>query len=246
MSRLEGKVVLITGGARGMGAEHARSFVAEGAKVMITDILVDEGKQLAAELADNARFMKQDVSLEEDWINAISETESTFGPINVLVNNAGIVIQKSLADMSLAEYVKVININQVSIFLGMKYVLASMKKVNNGSIINISSVAGFKGGLGSAAYCSSKFAVRGLTQSAAVELASLNIRVNSIHPGAIQTPMLEQDDTKGAIKQLVQLIPLERVAMPREVTSLVIYLASDESSYCTGSEFVVDGGLLVK
>lgn len=245
MGRLEGKVALITGGARGMGAEHVRRFVAEGAKVLFSDVLVKEGKALEAQLGNKAKFIKQDVTSEEEWKMAVSEAENTFGPVNILVNNAGIVINDLIENMSLDTYMKVINVNQVSIFLGMKYVLPSMKKAGSGSIVNISSIAGIKASPATAAYSSSKFAVRALTQTAALEFAPYGIRVNSIHPGLIDTDMIKGDDVKDAVNKIAQSLPLRRVARPEEVTNLLLFLASDESSYCTGSEFVVDGGALI-
>lgn len=246
MKRFEGKVVLITGGARGQGASHARKFVEEGAKVVFTDILVEEGEKLASELGPNAKFMKHDVSKASDWEKVVAETEATFGPINVLVNNAGIVISKGLQDLTEEEYRRVIDINQLSVFLGMKYVVPSMKKTEKGSIINISSINGLRGSASSFAYDASKFAVRGMTKSAAMELAEYGIRVNSIHPGIIETPMVVQEDTKDMVKELAKSIPLKRTAQPEEVTNLVLFLASEESSYSTGSEFVIDGGLTAK
>lgn len=246
MARLQGKVALITGGARGLGAELSRLFLAEGAQVMVTDILEGEGKKLVSELGCKAKFVKQDVTKEEDWRAAVTATEAAFGPIDILINNAGVVLYESIENMPLDDYLWVVNVNQVSIFLGMKCVLPSMKKTQGGSIVNISSITGFRGGPGGAAYSSSKFAVRGLTQSAALEFAPLNIRVNSIHPGAIDTPMLVQEDTKDAVAEFAKTIPLRRIAQPREIAQLALFLASDEGSYCTGSEFVIDGGSLLK
>lgn len=247
MAKLEGKVALITGGARGMGAEHVRRFVAEGAKVFFTDILEEEGKALEAQLGANAKFMKQDVTSEEEWKTVIAEAEKTFGPINILVNNAGIATSGSIEDMSLDAFMNVIKVNQVSVFLGMKYVLPSMKKAGSGSIINISSINGLKATAGSAAYSASKFAVRAMTQSAALEFIQYGIRVNSVHPGLISTPMLAGDteEAKAAIDRMAEAIPMKRIARPEEVTNLVLFLASEESSYCTGAAFVVDGGILL-
>lgn len=241
MGRLDGKVAVITGGARGMGAEHVRVFVAEGAKVLFTDILVKEGEALAADLGGNVRFVRQDVTSEEDWKTVVAEVEKTFGPVNILVNNAGVVLYNSIEAMSLQDYMRVININQVSVFLGMKYILPSMKLAGCGSIINISSIAGLKGTNYGTAYSSSKFAVRGLTQSAALEFAPYCIRVNSVYPGAIETPMLVQEDTKAKVEAFAQTIPCKRIAKPIEVSKAVLFLASDESSYCIGTDLVVDG-----
>lgn len=243
MGKLDGKVALITGGARGQGAAHVRRFIQEGARVMITDILEEDGKALAAELGDNVRFMVHDVSSEKRWQEVVAETEDTFGPIHILVNNAGILILNQIEDLSEAEYRKIIDINQVGVFLGLKCVLTSMKKVKNGSIINISSINGLRGSYASVGYDSSKFAVRGMTKTAALEFAKYNIRVNSVHPGLIDTPMISTEDTKERVNSRIQAIPLIRFGTPEEVSKLLVFLASDDSSYCTGSEFVIDGGL---
>lgn len=241
MNKLDGKVVVITGGARGMGASHVRRFMAEGAKVVFTDILEEDGELLANELGENVRFIKQDVTSAEDWAKVVAETETVFGPINILINNAGISMNKSLMEITEEEYRRIVDINQVSVFLGMKAVLPSMQKSHGGSIVNISSINGLVGG--AIGYTDTKFAVRGMTKAAALQLAPSGIRVNSVHPGVIETPMIAQADSKDAIQEFAKYIPNRRIARPEEVTNLVLYLASDESSYSTGSEFVVDGGL---
>mgnify|MGYP003398308253 CR=1 FL=1 len=243
MGKFSGKVVLITGGSRGQGAAHARAFVDEGAKVVITDVLVDAGQALALELGSSAVFFKHDVSSEAEWSSVVEETEAIFGPINVLVNNAGIVISNPIEETTEAEYRKVIDINQVGVFLGMKAVIPSMKKTFGGSIINISSVDGLRGNPNMVAYDASKFAVRGMTKTVALELAQYGIRVNSIHPGLILTPMVLQEDVADSVDQLAEHIPLKRGAQPEEVSNMVLFLASDDSSYSTGSEFVIDGGM---
>ena len=244
--RLEGKVAIITGGARGMGAAHARKFVEEGAKVVITDILEKEGSALAEELGENIRFIKHDVTKQSDWKHVVSTAEETFGPVNILVNNAGIVIFKTIGDTSEEEYKRVIDINQVAVFMGMKEVLPSMRRAEGGSIVNISSLAGLVGVAGSMAYVASKFAVTGMTKVAALEYADYGIRVNSVHPGLILTPMTASDDFAEAKNDVTKTIPLKRAAQPEEVTNLVLFLASDEASYSTGSEFIIDGGLLAQ
>ncbi|RKQ29983.1 glucose 1-dehydrogenase [Oceanobacillus halophilus] len=241
MGRLNAKVALITGGARGMGASHARLFVKEGAKVIVADILEDEGQALAKELGENATFLKLDVTKADNWDEVVAESEKAFGPINVLVNNAGISMNKSIEEITEEEYRRILDINQVSVFLGMKAVIPSMKKANGGSIVNISSMNGLVGG--AIGYTDTKFAVRGMTKAAALGLSHKGIRVNSVHPGVIETPMIVQEDSKEVIKEFAKHIPTGRVAKPEEVSNLVLYLASDESSYSTGSEFVVDGGL---
>jgi len=249
MGRLDGKVALITGGARGMGKAHARHFVAEGAKVLLGDLLDDKGKALADELgADNCRYLHQDVTSEEDWAVAVRAATDTFGKLNVLVNNAGILLNKKIAEMSLAEFRKVIDVNLIGEWLGVKSAIEPMTAAGGGSIVNISSVEGFHGAAGMSAYSASKFGVRGVTRSAAQELGKLGIRVNSVHPGGIMTTMTATafetftDIADGA--GFMRSLPIARFAKSAEVSPLVVFLASDESSYCTGSEFVVDGGML--
>jgi 3alpha(or 20beta)-hydroxysteroid dehydrogenase len=244
MGRLDGKVAVITGGAGGMGKMHGKYFVREGAKVVIADLESSDGKQVAEDLGENAIFLPIDVTDEESWKTVITEAEKTFGPISVLVNNAGIVKQNSIENTSLEEYRQTIHINQDGVFLGMKHVLPSMKKAENGSIINISSIAGIVGGTANLAYTASKFAVRGMTKAAAAEFAEFGIRVNSVHPGVIRTPMTEQEGIKEMIQEMEKDIPLKRIAEPEEITNLVLYLASDESSYSTATEFIADGGLI--
>jgi 3alpha(or 20beta)-hydroxysteroid dehydrogenase len=240
--KLENKVAIITGGARGMGASHARRFVAEGAKVVITDILEKEGKAVADELGSNAIFVKHDVTKWDEWQNVVSTAESKFGPVNILVNNAGIGFVKLIEEITEEEYRKTVDINQVSVFLGMKAVVSSMKKTKNGSIVNISSVAGLLALPQYITYSASKFAVRGMTKVGALEFADYGIRVNSVHPGLIDTPMTQDENNAASLAEFAKSIPLKRAARPEEVTNLVLYLASDDSSYSTGSEFVIDGG----
>lgn len=241
MGKLENKVAIVTGAAQGMGESHARTFLKEGAKVVITDLSSTKGEALAAELGENVLFIKHDVTKEEDWKNVINKTESTFGPVNILVNNAGISFNKTFAECTLNDYMKIVNINQVSVFLGMKYVQPSMVKANGGSIINISSINGIVGG--AVGYTDSKFAVRGITKAGALEFAKDNIRVNSIHPGVVETPMVTEGDSYEIIKEYAKTIPLGRMAKPQDISVLVLYLASDDSRYSTGSEFMVDGGI---
>lgn len=241
MTRLKNKIAIITGAAQGMGAAHARLFVAEGAKVVLTDLNEEKGQALATELGGNALFVKQNVTSEEDWASVIQAAEKQFGPVNVLINNAGITSAKPLVETSLEDYQRIVEINQVSVFLGMKAVVASMKKAKNGSIVNISSINGLVGG--AIGYTDTKFAVRGMTKAAALELSPLGIRVNSVHPGVIETPMIMQGDTKAAVEVFAKQIPLRRIAKPEEISKLVLFLASDDSSYSTGAEFIADGGI---
>ncbi|MDO1604513.1 glucose 1-dehydrogenase [Lactobacillus sp. YT155] len=241
MFNLDGKVAIVTGAAQGMGESHARKLIGQGAKVVLTDLNEEKGSQVAKELGDNALFIKHDVTDEDGWKKVVSETLAKWGKIDVLVNNAGITVTKSIDDTTEADYLKVFQINQLSVFLGMKYVSPEMIKNKQGSIINISSINGLVGA--KIGYTDTKFAVRGMTKAAALELAQYNIRVNSIHPGAIATPMVMQEDTRAAVEQFAKMIPLGRLAEPEEVSGMVVYLASDESRYSTGSEFVVDGGI---
>lgn len=241
MERLLNKVAIVTGAAGGMGASHARRFVEEGAKVVLTDLNEQAGTALANELGENAMFIKQDVTSQADWENVVSETEKAFGPVNILVNNAGISLNNSIEQTSLDQYLKIVNINQVSVFLGMKTVVSSMKKTENGSIVNISSMNGLVAG--AIGYTDTKFAVRGMTKAAAIDFSRYGIRVNSVHPGVIETPMITTGDAVEVIKEFAKHIPLKRVAQSEEITNLVLFLASEESSYSTGSEFVADGGL---
>ncbi|MDH6247329.1 glucose 1-dehydrogenase [Mycobacterium sp. OTB74] len=238
MGRVDGKVALISGGARGMGAAHARMLVAEGAKVVIGDILDDEGSALAAELGDAARYVHLDVTDADQWTAAVSTATEQFGLLNVLVNNAGIVALGKIGQFDMAKWQKVIDVNLTGTFLGMQAVVESMKAAGGGSIINVSSIEGLRGAPLVHPYVASKWAVRGLAKSAAIELGKENIRVNSLHPGFIRTPMTKHfpDDMVTA--------PLGRPGQSDEVATFVVFLASDESSFATGSEFVVDGGLV--
>jgi 3alpha(or 20beta)-hydroxysteroid dehydrogenase len=243
--RLDGKVAIVTGGARGQGAAVARRFVEEGARVTIADIRDDLGKELAAELGDAAIYQRLDVTSEEDWTAAVTETATAFGQVNVLVNNAGILHFSSIADTSLADYERVIRVNQTGTFLGMRAVIPSMIEAGGGSIINVSSVEGIAGSPYLTAYAASKFAVRGMTKCAALELGKHNIRVNSVHPGAIDTQMASE--AVGGIeidmsKVGKRVAGLRRVGQPEEIANLQVFLASDESSYSTGAEFIADGG----
>jgi 3alpha(or 20beta)-hydroxysteroid dehydrogenase len=245
MGRLDGKVALITGGARGQGAAEARMFATEGARVVITDVLDDEGKQTAADIGDRATYLHHDVTEEDAWADVVAAVLDDHGQLDVLVNNAGIFKILPMAMTDLATYEQVIRINQIGVFLGMKAVSAPMVGAGRGSIINISSVAGLMGSPGTIAYSASKWAVRGMTKVAAKELSPFGVRVNSIHPGIIDTPMMVELSDLGPeiMDQVIAQIPLGRIAAADDVAKLALYLASDESAYSTGSEFVVDGGM---
>ena len=238
MGRVDGKVAVISGGARGMGAADARALVGEGAKVVIGDILDDEGKALADELGDAARYVHLDVTQPDDWEAAVSTAVSDFGSLSVLVNNAGIVALGQLGQFNLDKWHKVIDVNLNGTFHGIQAAVDPMKTAGGGSIINVSSIEGLRGAVMVHPYVASKWAVRGLSKSAALELAPHNIRVNSIHPGFIRTPM-----TKHFPDDMVT-VPLGRPGQSDEVAAFVVFLASDESSYATGAEFVMDGGLI--
>ena len=186
-------------------------------------------------------FIKHDVSNEADWQNVVDTVINKWGKIDVLVNNAGITYNTPLEELSLESYMKIVNINQVSVFLGIKSVASTMKEQQHGSIINISSMNGLVGG--AIGYTDTKFAVRGMTKAASSDLSPYNIRVNSVHPGVIQTPMIEQEGVKEAVEEFAKTIPMRRIALTEEVSNMVIFLASDDASYSTGSEFVIDGGL---
>ncbi|SDZ54121.1 SDR family oxidoreductase [Herbiconiux ginsengi] len=237
MGRVEGKVALVSGGARGMGASHSSLLVREGAKVVIADLLDADGAALAAKLGENATFVHLDVTKPDEWDAAVAHATSTFGSLDVLVNNAGIANGAALHEFTDQMWSTIIGINLTGVFYGMRAAAPALAATGNASIINISSVEGLRGSPGLHGYVAAKFGVRGLTKSVAVELAAAGVRVNSIHPGLIETPM-----TVGIDATRLQ-IPLGRAAKPEEVSNLVLFLASDESSYSTGSEFVIDGGL---
>ncbi|MFB4316687.1 glucose 1-dehydrogenase [Actinomadura sp. 21ATH] len=247
MGQLDGKVALITGGARGMGKAHVRRFVEEGAKVVFGDVLDEEGAKLAADL-DGATFVHLDVTEPGDWAAAVRTAVDTYGGLNVLVNNAGIIRHTTIEDMTLEECRRIIDVNLIGQWLGVKSVIPALREAGGGSIVNVSSTDGFIGTAGLAAYSASKHGVRGLTKSAARELGKDGIRVNSIHPGGIVTAMSMQDDvveaTADRAVQIMENLPLRRLGNTKEVTGLVVFLASDDSSYCTASEMLVDGGLI--
>ncbi|HEV2377612.1 MAG TPA: glucose 1-dehydrogenase [Streptosporangiaceae bacterium] len=248
MGRLDGKVALITGGARGMGKSHVRHFVAEGAQVVFGDVLDDKGAAVAAKLpAGSCRYIHHDVTSEAQWAGAVGTALAEFGKLDVLVNNAGVLKSAPIAEMPLADFRQVMDINAIGCWLGMKTVIEPMTAAGGGSIINISSIEGFAGAAGLSAYTASKFAVRGMTKAAAQELGKFGIRVNSVHPGGVMTSMVlaqaeSYDHADG--DAFIKSLPLARFAEPIEISRLVAFLASDESSYSTGSEFTADGGIL--
>jgi len=240
MNRLSGKIILISGGARGQGAAEARLFVAEGAKVVIGDVLEAQGRALAAELGSAAIFVRQDVTLEADWAKAV-DAAAALGGLHGLVNNAGIYQPSTLMETDVALFERHMRVNQLGCFIGMKAVVPLMEQSGGGSIVNISSVAGLRGSPGAIAYSATKWALRGMTKAAAIDLAPRRIRVNSIHPGPIDTEMLNVR-TPEQNRQRLQAVPMKRQGTAEEVAHLVLFLLSEESGYITGAEVAIDGG----
>ncbi|MFF2371602.1 glucose 1-dehydrogenase [Agromyces sp. NPDC058110] len=236
MARVNGKVALISGGARGMGASHARLLVEEGAKVVIGDLLDAEGEALAAELGENVRYVHLDVTDYAQWEQAVKVAVDAFGGLDIVVNNAGIANFSPIEDYTLEAWDTIIRINLTGVFYGIKAAIPALKESGKGSIINISSTAGLQGYEALPGYNAAKYGVRGLTKNAALDLGRYNIRVNSVHPGAIRTPMTEGLDASQSH------VALHRQGEPIELSNLVLFLASDESSFSTGAEFVADGG----
>ena len=236
MGRLDGKVALISGGARGIGGAMATRMLEEGAKVVVGDVLDEDGAALAARLGDGARYVHLDVTKPADWEQAVGEAVGAFGGLSILVNNAGIVNFGRIDDYPHEQWARIIDVNLTGVFNGIKAAAPTLARSSPAAIINVSSIAGLRGYEQLAGYTASKFGVRGLTKSAALDLGGLGIRVNSVHPGVIQTPM-----TEGMTFDTGH-VPLHRVGQPTEVADLAVYLAADESSFVTGAEFVIDGG----
>lgn len=222
-----------------MGAAFARRLVEEGASVLITDVLIDEGKTLAAQLGPSARFLAHDVTDESGWQTVVAFAERELGPVSGLVNNAGIVHVDPIETLAESDYRKVIDVNQVGVFLGMKAVLPAMRRAGSGSIVNISSIGGIISFSGILGYVASKWAVRGMTKAAAQEFGPWGIRVNSVHPGVVITEMTADSHRSNS---MFDGQPLPRAGRPEELANLVLFLISDESGYSTGAEFVADGG----
>ena len=242
--RLADKVVVVTGAARGQGAAEARLLAAHGARVVLTDVLVNEGQAVAAEIGTAARFVAHDVASEADWTRVVETALSEFGTVDVLVNNAAISRPLKLEDTDLETYQEIISVNQIGVFLGMRAVLGSMKRGGGGVIINVASVAGLQGTSTLFAYTASKWAVRGMSKSAALELARYNIRVNVINPGVIDTPINHANPDKMN-QVLVQSTPLRRMGAPSEIAEAVLFIASDAASFATGADFTIDGGMSI-
>jgi 3alpha(or 20beta)-hydroxysteroid dehydrogenase len=247
-ARLEGKVALVSGGSRGMGAATVRRLHADGASVVFGDILDDEGKALADELnhpssGDRVRYVHLDVTSEEQWQSAVEQTERDFGKLNVLVNNAGILVFNAIVDTSLEELRRVLEVNLVSAFVGMKTAIPAMRRAGGGSIVNISSTEGLAATVFCGAYTASKFGVRGITKVAAIEYGGEGIRANSVHPGGIDTPMTRAVMDEQGRKYVASKVPLKRMGTAEDIADTVAFLASDESSYVNGAEIVLDGGV---
>jgi len=259
MGRLDDKVAIVTGAARGMGEAESRLFAAEGARVVLADVLDVEGQTVAEEIGERARYVHLDVTDEGGWHAALSAAVTSFGPPDILVNNAGILRVTPILTTELADFRQVLEVNLIGGYLGMKVVGASMVARGRGSIVNVSSTSGLVGNSTIGAYVASKWGVRGLTKAAAIELGPSGVRVNSLHPGGIATsmlgvtglPALEEPPAPGtvagdpavaAVDAMVSRVPLGRAGRPIEVARMALFLASDEASYCTGMEFVVDGG----
>ncbi|HSS10356.1 MAG TPA: glucose 1-dehydrogenase [Acidimicrobiales bacterium] len=243
MGKLDGKVALISGAARGQGEAEARLFAAEGAKVVLGDVLDDLGEQVAKDIGDDAIYQHLDVTDQKDWAAAVKTATVEFGRLDVLVNNAGILKVALTESMPLDDYMAIVNVNQVGCFLGMQAAIPALRAAGKGSIINTSSTNGLIGLPGLGAYTASKFAVRGMTKCAAMELGRDGIRVNSVHPGGIDTEMVRLPEF-GNVDQdnAYAWQPIPRIGQPEEVAKLMVFLACDDSSFCTGAEFIIDGG----
>lgn len=241
MARLHGKTAFITGAANGMGRAEALLFAASGAKIIVSDIS-DEGAAVAAEIGKDALFVRHDVTAEDSWLAAIAEAEAAFGPVDILVNNAGAFVHAAIADGTVEDFDRVTRVNQLGVLLGMKCIISSMQKAGGGAIVNIASLAAFRPAPNQAIYSASKWAVRGLSRVAVVELAPLGIRVNSVHPGPVDTQLLALNPP-GFNAMLAGLTPLKRLAQPEDIAKVVRFLASDDAAFVTGAELVADGGL---
>jgi 3alpha(or 20beta)-hydroxysteroid dehydrogenase len=245
MGKLDGKIAIVSGGARGQGEAEVRAFVDEGAQVIFGDVLDDEGEKVAADLGGAAVYQHLDVTKPDDWDAIVATAIKQFGRVDVAVNNAGILRVRLLDGHTLDDYMAIVNVNQVGCFLGMRAVAPQMKQQRSGSIVNTSSTSGFIGTVGLIAYTASKFAVRGMTKVAAMELGHFGIRVNSVHPGGVDTEMIKGPEFEGVDSDAAFAAqPIPRVGQPEEIAKMMVFLASDDSSFSTGSEFIIDGGFM--
>ena len=248
MARLESEVAIVTGGARGLGRAIAEAYVAEGARVCIADVRIELAQRVAEALGDSEIALELDVTDEQSWNLAIGACEQAFGSVSVLVNNAGLAEGAAIDDTTLESYRRVTEVNQTGVFLGMKSVIPAMKRAGHGSIINMSSIDGLVGSPRIISYIASKWAVRGMTKAVAMEMGPYSIRVNSIHPGHVVTELGLRDGVDPSIitamveEHTARHAPMQRTGTPQEIAAMAVFLASNESSYCTGAEFVVDGG----
>lgn len=248
MGCLEGKVAIVTGAARGLGAATARLFVSEGAEVVIGDVREELGNALADELGTSCRYVNLDVTSAGAWDAAVALAQKDFGGLDILVNNAGLFELKSIERTSYDDYMRIVSVNQIGTFIGIKSSAGALKARGGGAIVNVSSVQGLVGISGGAAYTSSKFAIRGLTKVAALELGQYGIRANSVHPAGMATPMVARPEINDFVPDIDENYrgnPIPRIGQPSEIAELILFLASDKSSYCTGAEFVADGGAYV-
>jgi len=239
MGRVDDRVVIVTGGAQGIGAAIARRLASEGATVVIGDVLTEQGREFADDVGAPARFMHLDVSDEQNWTSLVTRVEAEIGPVSGLVNNAGVVRTGPIETLSEADFRSVTDVNQLGVFLGMKQVLPAMRRAGGGSMVNVSSIGGIIAFPGILGYTASKWAVRGMTKTAAQEFGPDGVRVNSLHPGIVATEMTAES---AGTHDLVHGQPLPRPGRPEELANLALFLISEESAYCTGSEFVADGG----
>jgi 3alpha(or 20beta)-hydroxysteroid dehydrogenase len=239
VGRLEGGVALVTGAAQGQGEAIARLFVAEGAYVILGDLQHEAGRTVADSLGSSACYVPLDVTSPSDWQEAVGFAQMTFGKLTILINNAGVHVNRLIEEMTLDEYQRVISVNQTGCWLGMKTVAPALREAGGGAIVNTSSIAGLVGLRGRSAYVASKFAIRGMTKTAALEFGPSRIRVNSVHPGAIDTAMMS-DHAEEHFSRL----PIARAGTPNDVANMMVFLASEDAAYCTGAEFTIDGGSL--